>query len=366
MYLHKMKSSTLLPRVAILYQCGLPPIKDGMQKPMKPGGYSDSGADIAFQLIKNKILVITSNPNPKVNNDFDWVFPDTAQGILSALDKGANIFWLNTLLYQGHPIEKFYGENIEFVGQLPKETDIYDDKWVTNNVLRDNGLSVPKASLITKDKQYNYLENLQYPLVMKPLRGRGSQGVIRIEKETELQPKLGKLFSEGKYGNALYLEKFLVGQEITITVMPPGKYEINKEIKNMNKPWSLPAVKRFNHINGVAPYNWIVAVRENSCVLEDDELKTKAIIEIYQQCEKAATIVNSKAPIRIDGRADENGKYWIFDLNMKPNLTGASRPHRQNQDCLSVIAGQKIGWSYGDYLVNMFQQRWHVSANEES
>lgn len=31
-------------KLAILYQQSEPPAKDGIRKPMKPGGYSDSGA----------------------------------------------------------------------------------------------------------------------------------------------------------------------------------------------------------------------------------------------------------------------------------------------------------------------------------
>ncbi|MDI2089821.1 hypothetical protein [Commensalibacter oyaizuii] len=35
-------------KIAILYQALPPPIIDGLRKDKKPGGYSDSGADIAF------------------------------------------------------------------------------------------------------------------------------------------------------------------------------------------------------------------------------------------------------------------------------------------------------------------------------
>ena len=48
-----------MQKTAILYQAKLPPIKDGIQKPMKPGGYSDSGADIAYELAKNGIGIVT-------------------------------------------------------------------------------------------------------------------------------------------------------------------------------------------------------------------------------------------------------------------------------------------------------------------
>ncbi|CAG8823014.1 12275_t:CDS:2, partial [Racocetra persica] len=43
--------------VAILYQALQPPIVNGIRKPLKPGGYSDSGADIAYSLISNNIPI---------------------------------------------------------------------------------------------------------------------------------------------------------------------------------------------------------------------------------------------------------------------------------------------------------------------
>jgi len=56
---------------AIIYQVKPPPIKDGIQKPMKPGGYSDSGADIACELAKNDIEIITPVNNPDIETDLD-------------------------------------------------------------------------------------------------------------------------------------------------------------------------------------------------------------------------------------------------------------------------------------------------------
>lgn len=78
-----------------------------------------------------------------------------------------------------------------------------------------------------------------------------------------------------KYGDALILEEYLPGEEVTITVMPPGRYlfpstatEGDKhEEREYNEYWALPAVGRFNHHDGVAPYNGVVAVTQNSKLL---------------------------------------------------------------------------------------------------
>ncbi|MBL8994046.1 MAG: carboxylate--amine ligase, partial [Spirochaetia bacterium] len=71
--------------VAILYQAAPVPVKKGIARPMKPGGYSDGGADIACALKENEIEILTPVDSPDEAKDLDWVFPDTVEGIQSAL-----------------------------------------------------------------------------------------------------------------------------------------------------------------------------------------------------------------------------------------------------------------------------------------
>ncbi|WP_036153187.1 ATP-grasp domain-containing protein [Maribacter forsetii] len=346
-------------KIAILYQAKLPPIKNGIQKPMKPGGYSDSGADIAYELKKNGIHIITPIENPDNNIDLDWVFPDTKEGIEHAISKGADTFWLNTVLYKKHEIEHFFDKKLQFIGQLPEKVDIYD-KYFTNELLRKNQIPVPKSELITSKDLTEYKLSLNFPLVVKPIRGRGSQGVTLVKNQKELDNSLRNIFSDKEYGDIVLLEQYLNGQEITITVMPSGTYVINHNETKLETPWCLPAVKRFNHKDGIAPYNGNIAVINNSLVLNDAELKSKEILEVYSHCQKAGELLQINAPIRIDCRADENGKYYLFDLNMKPNMTGPSRPQRQNQDSLTLLSARKIGWNYFELLKNMIRQSWIV------
>ena len=67
--------------------------------------------------------------------------------------------------------------------------------------------------------------------------------------------------------------------------------------------------------------------------------------DIMNNCEKAYEILGLKAPIRIDCRKNKDGKYLMFDVNMKPNMTMATRVHRQNQDSLMMLAAEKAGYS---------------------
>ncbi|WP_330747002.1 ATP-grasp domain-containing protein [Chryseobacterium sp. CP-77] len=351
----------MIKRVAILYQAQEPPKIGGIKKPMKPGGYSDSGADIAYSLLKQGIEIITNHLNPQVENDFDWVFPDTEDGIQESIDKGANILWLNTVLFSGHPIEKALSEGISVVGQIPSDAERFDDKWKTNQLLSEYQIPIPKSILITQDNYTNYTLNFPFPVVVKPIRGRGSQGVSLVNTKQVLESVIKLMFQSHQFGNALYVEEYLVGEEITITVMPPGDYIIENKIIKKDRYWSLPPVKRFNHKDGIAPYNGTVAVINNSCVLTDREIQSTTVQKAIMQCEKSAAIVRAKAPIRIDCRANSNGEFLLFDLNMKPNMTGPSRPQRQDQDSLTALAARKIGWTFDDLILNILNQNWSIS-----
>jgi len=345
-------------KVAILYQSKLPPQIDGIIKPLKEGGYSDSGADIAVAILQNNNRIITPVDSPRMKKDLDWVFPDSETGIKKAVVKGANLIWLNTVLYDKHPILKFKDNNILIVGQKPKHVEVFDNKFYTNNLLRDKHLPVPFSYILSQD--HSKRNKFNYPLVIKPIRGRGSQGVLVAHNEKDLKNGISKLISSKIYGNKAMIEEFLPGKEITITVMPPGNYIIKKKNVRKNNHWSLPAVERFNHIDDIAPYNGVVAVINNSKIVSDNELKSDEIKEISRKCEIAANLIDAKAPIRIDCRKNLNNYYQIFDLNLKPNMTGSSRTHRKDQDSLTMIAASGIGWSYQDLISNILAQHWKL------
>ena len=345
-------------KVAILYQAEQPPSFDGIVKPMKDGGYSDSGADIALALVQNNIEVVTPNQSPNIENDFDWVFPDTKEGIELAILNGAEIIWLNTVLYTKHPITKFLGRNLYIVGQHPKSVEKYDDKYFTNNFLREKFLPIPDSDLINQFVLFEITRN--FPVVLKPIRGRGSQGVSVVHNIQELEEKTNELISTHKFGNRLILEEYLPGEEITISIMPPGRYSIKGKNTLMEVHWSLPPVLRFNHVENIAPYSGVEVVTRNSCLLPVDQLESKEIRNILGHCECAAKLIKAKAPIRIDCRKNKNGKYYIFDVNLKPNMTGSSRWHRSDQDSLTTIAAKAIGWSYPDLINNILHQYWKL------
>lgn len=346
--------------VAILYQALPPPVIDGLRKDAKPGGYSDGGADIAVALKARGHAVLTPVAHPDPARPLDWVFPDTQEGINAAIASGATILWANTVLFAGHPLEAVPWQ-VAIVGQHPATMQRFDDKFDTNRMLAATGLPVARAFLLGRDalpalEATVTREALTFPLIVKPVRGRGSQGVTLVRDMAALRAAATALLDEGKFGDRLMVEEFLDGEEMTVTVMPPGAPMPDGKVGVAH--WALRPVLRFDQKNGVAPYNGDVAVTQNSVAVDASRTETPAMRAMVQACVDAARRVDARAVIRIDCRADRTGLFKLFDLNMKPNMTGPGRPGRDDQDCLSAIAARADGWDFADLLEAMLAAHW--------
>lgn len=102
-------------------------------------------------------------------------------------------------------------------------------------------------------------------------------------------------------------------------------FEYEKEKEDKKDFWAAPAVIRINHHDGVAPYNGVVAVTQNSFVWTEDmsnkddggkKLKREVVDAMLRECEVAAKLVGAKAPIRVDCRVNRHGKGILFDLSI--------------------------------------------------
>jgi D-alanine-D-alanine ligase-like ATP-grasp enzyme len=286
-------------------------------------GYRDSCADIAYalrSLSDPNISVITPTPRPDPAKDADWSFPDTEPGILAALALGANTLWANTSLFSTHPIAASpIPDTIKIVGQPPALADVLDDKAFTNSLLRKTGrFTLPKTWILDGDilesvmNTTEVLMDLPYPVIVKPARGRGSQGVKLCLNLVAALDAVDELVAG--HGGVVVIEEFLEGEEGTVTVLPP--------INNGGKYTALPFVTRFEQIAGVAPWNGDVPVTANSRVLtQEEESMDEWYAIVKRECEDVANELGFTGVCRIDVRRpveDERGRFVLFDVNLKP------------------------------------------------
>lgn len=350
------------PIVAVLYQALSPPMYDGVSKPPKPGGkdrasqlhimqlepnannsfsgYRDSGADVAYALSRSGIAVLTPTQAPDPINQDDWCFPDTEEGILTALKRGATHVWANTVLFAEHPLQMSslltpFEASVRVVGQPPLCVDRFDDKSFMNDCLRRHGgLTLPRswtiddprtekgdyaAVLRSLDTVLAEIKDSDFPLVAKPVRGRGSHGVKICRDQTELSEHVAHLFDESP---RVLVEEYLNGEEGTITIMPPSQEALpgQEPSDRFTQYWALPPVTRFNHVDGIAPYSGKVAVTVNSRAVTADEVDADpAYGAVMRECETVASLLQTRAPLRIDiRRFGPKLRFALFDINMKP------------------------------------------------
>ncbi|PWW75941.1 glutathione synthetase ATP-binding domain-like protein [Tuber magnatum] len=316
--------------------------------PPPPPPTHDASADIAYavhSLNDPNLRVVTPEPHPNPTADIDWSFPDTQPGILAAIAAGADTIWANTPLFAHHPLTTTsLPPSTKLIANPPKVVDLVDDKAFTNKLLQHHGFSIPKSWLLEGDSKRSIerlsqlIYDLPYPVIVKPTRGRGSEGVKLIDGFVSMLDTLDELFETH---NVVLIEEFLEGEEGTVTVVPDGQ----------GKFIALPIVQRFDQVSGLMPWNGHVPVTKNSRVLsvsKEDSWHRSAKTE----CEKAVELLKLTSVTRIDIRrkGEDGGKFYLFDVNPKPNLTGAGRPGRDDQDSLCAIAAREFGWEYASLV----------------
>lgn len=320
-------------------------------------GYQDSGADIAYILSRHcNVPIATPVPESSLEPEKHegWTFPDFEESLVSVVEKhGASHFWSNTIVFAEHPLQTSvalskYAQDLKVVGQAMNHVQLYDDKHYVNSLLQKvDGFTMPRSCIASDSSDIESLlkkNGLSLPVVAKPIRGRGSQGVKVCHTLTDLGAQVDSLGP-----NNAMLEEFLRGTEGTVTVMPPSK--------ERPEYWSMPVVVRFNHEDGIAPYNGVVAVIANSKVVPEKLAgKDPAFKQVQRECEAVARLLQVKAPVRIDVRKAEDkigAPFKLFDINMKPNMTAPGRPGRDNQASLTLLAAEGLGWTPGDLIRNI-------------
>lgn len=296
------------------------------------------------------IPVITPEAHPNPAQDNGFCYADHEEGILSALKQGATQLWANTILFTTHPLQTskafdVYEDTVRVVGQPPKLVDAYDDKAVVYNIMkRAGGFTLPKSLTVSSSEDILEIitkNGLTYPVVAKPVRGRDSYGVKLCHNESELLQHSVELYNQS---SNIIIEEYLVGEEATVTVMPSSQ--------SRSEYWAMPIVTRFNHVDGIAPYSGTIAVTANSRPISSAEAALDPTYkQVSDECTRLAKLLKVTAPIRIDVRRFKKGHpFALFDVNMKPNMTGPGRPGRENQASLTAMAAEELGWGYGRLL----------------
>ncbi len=106
---------------------------------------------------------------------------------------------------------------IKYTGCNVKSSAICMDKDTTKNVLGEHGLNIIKSVSINKGEDYKKkIDNLNYPLMIKPAKEGSSIGMSKVNNEDELKVALDVAY---KSDSKVLIEEYLQGYSCTVGVL---------------------------------------------------------------------------------------------------------------------------------------------------
>lgn len=193
----------------------------------------------------------------------------------------------------GHIQKILEDARIPFVGSGPMSSRVCFSKALTKQILGDNGIPTPNWKII---REIDDLKGWDYPLVIKPIAGGSSIGVIIAKSLDDLKgvdlavPTLA--------------EEYIEGQELTVGVLGNMALPVTEIIPPENKWFDYET--KYNN-----------TTQEN--------IPPKHISEkIQQQAQAVALRVHQLCGCRHLSRVDmilRNSKLFVLEINTLPGMT---------------------------------------------
>ena len=154
------------------------------------------------------------------------------QKILSILNE-KNIDFIIVMLHgnygeDGHVQALLDMCNIPYTGSNMGASYLGMNKEISKYLMEYFKIPTPEAVFIDKDYDLMNIKNsLELPVIVKPISEGSTIGISIVQDEKNLENAIEKGF---KYGSKLIIEKYIDGEEMTLTVMDNKTYPVVKII----------------------------------------------------------------------------------------------------------------------------------------
>lgn len=227
--------------------------------------------------------------------------------------------------------------NLPYTGTGVQGSAIGMDKVKTKQVWQ--GYDLPTAPYRIVDKDSNaedVVAALGLPLIIKPVHEGSSIGMSKVEKLEDFATAIEKATA---HDAIVMAEKWITGREFTI-VMLNGQ--------------ALPVI-RLQPPEDVAFYDYEAKYNRNDvqygipCGLTEAEEQTLQALAL-----RAFQTVGASGWGRIDAMQDQDGKFWLLEVNTVPGMTSHS---------LVPKAAAAVGYSFDELCVAILEQTLNGAAH---
>ncbi|MFZ0022996.1 D-alanine--D-alanine ligase [Acinetobacter sp.] len=227
--------------------------------------------------------------------------------------------------------------NVPYTGTGVQGSAIGMDKVKTKQVWQGSELPTAPYRIVTKDSDATDIVNaLGLPLIIKPVHEGSSIGMSKVEKIEDFAEAIAKAT---EHDAVVMAEKWITGREYTIVVL---------------NGQALPVI-RLEPPQDVAFYDYEAKYNRNDvqygipCGLSEAEEQQLKALSL-----RAFQAVGASGWGRIDAMQDEQGNFWLLEVNTVPGMTSHS---------LVPKAAAAVGYSFDDLCVAILEQTLTGSAH---
>ncbi len=220
--------------------------------------------------------------------------------------------------------------NVPYTGTGVQGSAIGMDKVKTKQIWQGSDLPTAPYRIISKDSDLNeVVASLGLPLIIKPVHEGSSVGMSKVEKVEDLAKAIDKATV---HDAVVMAEKWITGREYTIAFL---------------NGQALPVI-RLQPPADVAFYDYEAKYNRNDveygipCGLSEVEEKA-----LQALCLRAFQAVGASGWGRIDAMLDEQGNFWLLEVNTVPGMTGHS---------LVPKAANAVGYGFDELCVAILEQ----------
>ena len=193
---------------------------------------------------------------------------------------------------------------VKYTGSRTEASAICMDKRISKALVHRKDLLTPNWVSLANNDPLPSVGDMVFPVVIKPNDQGSTIGLTVVKDESELDDAIELA---RKFANVVLIEEFIVGKEITVTVIGDKAYPIVEIVPS----------------HGLYDYEckYNQGMTEYFCPANIDKDLTKAIQESALKIHK---LLGCRHYSRADFRLDENGKAWFLELNTLPGMTETS------------------------------------------
>ncbi|MCU4489759.1 D-alanine--D-alanine ligase [Acinetobacter ursingii] len=220
--------------------------------------------------------------------------------------------------------------DVPYTGTGVQGSAIGMDKIKTKQIWQGTDLPTAPYRIISKDSNIDEIvDSLGLPVIIKPVHEGSSIGMSKVEKKEDFAQAIAKAT---EHDAIVMAEKWITGCEYTIVVL-------NGE--------ALPVI-RLEPPKDVAFYDYDAKYQRNdvqygipSGLSESDEK------QLQQLTLRAFQAVGASGWGRVDAMQDEQGNFWLLEINTVPGMTSHS---------LVPKAAKAVGVGFDELCVAILEQ----------